>query len=202
MNLDDQRLQLPQEFTGRDSEDLACLLSPTVDVAALMLLKGHILVENWMDRFIAFLNSHEPRQLDPTFLRCLSPTAQKLLCQPKPWNIPLDMSYCGKLQFLAQHGLLPKANAQALERLNRVRNAFAHDFEKTISLHDVRSILQPLLEDEGGEGLRQELAELPEDVVSHLRFALLALLMQLFMFLVGISKIDDVLKMFQNKSDK
>jgi len=31
--------------------------------------------------------------------------------------------------------------------------------------------------------------------------ASLALLMQLFMFLVGIAKIDDVLKVFQHKKD-
>jgi len=43
MGTEDKRRKLPQEFTDKDSEDLARLLSPTADVAALMLLKGHIL---------------------------------------------------------------------------------------------------------------------------------------------------------------
>lgn len=108
MGTEDRRRQLPQEFADKDSEGLARLLSPTADVAALMLLKGHILVENWMDRFIGFLNSRVPRKLDSAILDCLSPAARRLLCQPEPWNIP---SHIGKLQFLAQNGLLPDANA-------------------------------------------------------------------------------------------
>ena len=83
-----RRRQLPQEFTDQDSEDLARLLSPTADVAALMLLKGHILVENWIDCFIGFLNSHVPRKLDSAILGCLSPAARRVLCQPERWNIP------------------------------------------------------------------------------------------------------------------
>jgi hypothetical protein len=131
----------------RYMEEVNRLLTQVPDPTSLMLLKGHALVDDWLQRYVLFVNAIRPLDPDDPRLCSLSPVWQALFANHRP-QLPVTLNFMGKLREVEKLKIIPKEVVAAMERLNKIRNDYAHDFDTRITRQQIEFVLHSLLQDQ------------------------------------------------------
>jgi hypothetical protein len=117
-----------------------------VDDNAIKLLRVHAFIDVRLDILLQDFN-----QNDPDFLNSVSTYREVFNCKyfdpEKGFAFPNQLNFSGKIYALESFKFFPKAQADALYRLNKVRNRLAHDYKQSFTMKDLNYIFQPVIND-------------------------------------------------------
>jgi len=149
-NIDGDKAELEKYI-----DEISRLHTQPPDPTSLLLLKGHALVDDWLERYIRLANSSKPVPLNHRYLQPLNEGLTHFFSSPRP-QIQISDGFISKLRDIESLKMLPTYLEEALEQMNKVRNDYAHDFNTRVGRSQIDSILNSLIEVQGWKDLYEK----------------------------------------------
>jgi hypothetical protein len=169
------------------------LHSQKPDPTSLLLLKGHALIDDWLQRYVLFLNAIKPIDPDSPKLSPLSPEFKALYSSRRP-PVQLNLNFIGKLREIERLRVLPKEIIDAIQRLNKIRNDYAHDFDTRITRNHIEFILKGLTQDQRTKELYEKKRKSLADDNALMGFVMAQIIVQLLGFHTLFVRLQKILR--------
>ena len=175
------------------TDEIALLTNQEPDPTSLLLLKGHALIDVWLERYVDYINDLKQVSSDNPKLRVLASELQLLFTTPHP-QIDVTKGFMGKLIELKKLRIFAEDLDIALERLNKYRNIYTHNFDSRIKRSQIESILQSLLRRDKIKKLYNKKCGLLSDDTELLHFVFAHMLSRILMQYVMLKEIRKILQ--------